>query len=316
MMSTPPAPTLPRRWRHLALVALLAVGATLAGCGGETRDPFQPARLLVFGDESSLLESDGRRHGINGLASDNISIDCSARPIWVQSVAASTGRVFDECNPGGVTPTAFMNAEVDAQVGDVVEQLAAYRLAGPKPGDLITVAVGLHDVLAVHADYVAGSEAAPDAVLRARGERLAGAVNATVQVDGPVALLSTVPDVGRTPHALALPAGQAALLTRLSAAFNSGLRQGIVNDGRRIGLVDAFNLVQVMATRPGDFGIANATEVACDLVRFPLPNCTTDTLMPNASADNWLWADSLRLAPAGHSRLASEARLRLQDNPF
>jgi hypothetical protein len=300
----------------LALAALLAAGATLAGCGGETRDPFQPARLYVFGDETSRLELDGRRHGINGLASDG----CAARPIWVQSVATRTGRVFDECNPGGAPVTAFMPAAfmpiavVNARVAHVAAALADYARTTAAPGDLITVAVGLHDVLDLHHQFAAGT---PEATLRAqaeeRGQQLAAALNAVVRVDGPVALIATVPDVGRTPFALGQPAGHAAVLTRLSEAFNSGLRRGIVNDGRRIGLVDAFNLVQVMATRPGDFGIANATQAAC---RVALPDCTTATLVDGATADNRLWADHLRLAPPAHSRLASEAGLRLQDNPF
>ena len=288
-------PPLPRRWRHLALVALLAVGATLAGCGGETRDPFQPARLHVFGDEASRLEGDGQRHGINGLTSGG-AIDCSARPIWVQSVAASTGRVFAECNPGGAAPTAFMNATVNARVVHVEAALYAYRSADARPGDLITVAVGLHDVLDVLA--AGGSADAQAAALDARGRQLAAAVNATVRIDGPVALLATVPDVGRTPFALTQPAGGAALLTRLSESFNSGLRRGIVNDGRRIGLVDAYNLVQVMAQRPADFGLADATQAACNANVAPLPDCTTTTLVVGATADTWLWADSVRPAPA------------------
>jgi len=301
-----------RHWRRLALVAVVAAGATLAGCGGETRDPFQPARLHVFGDESSRLEPGGQRHGINGLASGG-GIDCGARPIWVQSVAASTGRVFAECNPGRATPTAFMQASEDARVADVVAALARYAATTAAPGDLITVAVGLHDVLDIHAGFPGTGEAALRAEAERRGEALAAALNAVVRVDGPVALLATVPDVGRTPYALGQPAGTAARLTALSEAFNSGLRRSIVNDGRRIGLIDAFSLVQLMATRPADFGIANATQAACATA---LPGCTTATLVAGASADNWLWADSLRLAPAGHSRLAAEARLRLQDNPF
>jgi hypothetical protein len=312
MMPTRPKPlSLPRRWRRLALAAAVAAGALLAGCGGETRDAFQPARLHVFGDETSRLEPDGRRHGINGLTGG--AFDCAALPIWVQSVAARTGRVFAECNPTGATPTAFMRATVGARVADVAAALATYAATTAAPGDLITVAVGLHDVLDLHASFPGTAEATLRAEAERRGEQLAVALNAVVRVDGPVALLATVPDVGRTPFALAQPAGHAALLTRLSEAFNSGLRRGIVNDGRRIGLVDAFNLVQVMATRPANFGIADATQAACSLA---LPNCTTSTLVTGATADNRLWADSLRLAPPAQSRLASEAGLRLQDNPF
>jgi len=272
-------------------------------------------RLHVFGDESSRLETDGRRHGINGLASGG-GIDCAARPIWVQSVASRTGRVFNECNPGAAPTTAFMRASVNARVADVAAALATYAATTAAPGDLITVAVGLHDVLDLHARVEVDGEAAMRAEAERRGGQLAAALNAVVRVDGPVALLATVPDVGRTPFALTQPAGGAALLTRLSESFNSGLRRGIVNDGRRIGLVDAFNLVQVMAQRPADFGLADATQAACNANVAPLPDCTTTTLVVGATADTWLWADSLRLAPAAHSRLASEAGLRLQDNPF
>ena len=62
--------------------------ALLAACGGGTTtyDPFVPTRVLAFGDESSALNPDGTRYGVNGLDAKG-NVDCNLEPLWVQSVA-------------------------------------------------------------------------------------------------------------------------------------------------------------------------------------------------------------------------------------
>ncbi|WP_119352786.1 SGNH/GDSL hydrolase family protein [Azohydromonas sediminis] len=327
MMSSAPAPRCPtarRAWRWLAAVA---VAWLVAGCGGSQVEEFDAQRLFVFGDEMSTINADGtngRKYTINGLTS-TAERDCRLNPLWVQSVASQVGLVFAECNPGAVTPAAFMRATPGARVADVTAALAAYA-GGRAARDLVTVAVGLHDVLDVYAGYNGSNEAALAAELESRGNALATAINGVVRLGGPVVLVATVIDVGKTPYARAEDAavpGRAALLTRLAQAFNSGLRLGIVNDGRVIGLVDAFEQVQAMVSTPSSYGLTNVTGVACnsaatwpDTSPATLLDCTSATLVSGATNDGWLWADLLRLAPRGQARLGSVALSRLSNNPF
>jgi hypothetical protein len=133
-------------------------------------------------------------------------------------------------------------------------------------------------------------------------------------------ILSTMPDQSLTPYALAQKAAftdtdRAALIKRLMTAFHTKLRVTIVNDGTRIGLVLADELVQLMVQFPSSYSHVNINTAAC-LSAAPLPNCTSATLVPGANGSTWLWADGTRLAAGGHSFLGELARQRATGNPF
>lgn len=309
-----------RAWRWLAagITAWL-----VAGCGGGSQvREFDAVRLVVFGDEMSTIESDGRKYTVNGLDSAS-QPDCRLNPIWVQSLANETGRVFAECNPDAKAVTAFMQAATGARTADVASALRAHAGAA---GDLLTVAVGLHDILDAFALYTGSNLATLEASLEDSGRALAQAINAVVRLGGPIVLVSTVPDVGLTPWALAAESSQGgsqAVLTRLTEAYNRGLRQNITNDGRRIGLVDGFDQVRAMVGTPSSYGLTNVVAPACanaaaysNTSPAALLDCTPATLVSGASVTQWLWADTLRLGPVGHARLAAAASARLSSNPF
>src|SRR5690349_20301224 len=115
-----------RRLRH-ACACLVAV-ATLAACGGGTEqfEPFVAGRVFAFGDENSALTPTGRKYSVNGFTTvtnaDGSSVevaDCAAQPLWVQSLAALYGYVFEECNPTGSGVTnGIMRAFAGAKVAD------------------------------------------------------------------------------------------------------------------------------------------------------------------------------------------------------
>lgn len=302
----------------------------LAGCGdGEQVREFRPTRLIAFGDESTLIEGDGRKYTVNYV--DPVSgDDCSRYPIWVQSLTTNFGLVFAQCNPGGVEPTAQMRAVRGARVQDLRGQLADYLAnSAPTEFDLVTVMVGMNDVLELYAQYPVRTEADIAAELRARGESLARAINEVVG-RGPRVIALTVPDIGVSPYALAETLAHAdtnrgALLTRLVSEFNGGMRLKIVNDGRRIGLVFAQEEVSLMARNPSSFGLSVVGRPSCanaatppETSPLPLLACTNAAadLVQGASATTWLWADTLRLGPTGQARLGSIAVDRARNNPF
>ena len=90
-----------------------------------------------------------------------------------------------------------------------------------------------------------------------------------------------------------------------------------------IGLVYADIEIQNMVKFPATYGLVNVVASAC-LASAALPGCNSATLVPAdtvtsaaaATATTWLWADGLRLSPAGPARLGTVAASRARSNPF
>lgn len=310
-----------RRGGRVFQTLLVVASATLLwACGGGTTQEvtFLPTRLIAFGDENSLLTDNGRKYTINALDTAD-AIDCNSNPLWVQTVASSYSFVFPQCNPtNSLTPNATMRAAVGAKVDDVKSQIDAQVANGGFTNkDLVTVMAGANDVLALYGQFPTRTEDSLIADARAAGDRLAAQINRIVGL-GPRVVVSTMPDMGLTPFALAQKAAytdtnRAELITRLSAALNARMRVGIINDGRLIGLVLGDEAAQVMAVAPSAFGLTDAVAAACTTA---LPDCTTKTLVTDATSTTHLWADGTRMGVALHNRIGLLAQQRAINNPF
>lgn len=312
----------PAPWarRCAALLGALALGL-IASCGGGTSqyDPFVPGRLLVFGDETSALDPTGRNYSVNGLNADTGALNCFGSPIWVQSLAAIYGFTFAECNPTFESqPKARMLAFAGAKVDDVGAQVEAQVAAGGfRDKDLATVLAGANDIYEIYAQYPSLGEDILLAEARVRGQRLARVVNRLVDLGAKV-VVSDLPDLGITPFALAQRAlggsiDRAALISRLTSAFNEQLGVNVVLDGRYVGLMQTQLRFQAIARSPASFQLTNITQPMC---ATPPPACTTATLQADTSVAGFLWADDIHIGPAGHGLLASMAIDRAQRNPF
>lgn len=312
----------PRWLTTVRALAGLAALALTAACGGGTtqQEVFVPQRLLVFGDDNSVITQTGRKYSVNGLTSDAAVFDCTLEPIWVQQLAGLYGFVFAECNPNATpNPKARMLAGVGAKVSDVSAQVEAQVAAGGfRDKDLATMLAGGNDVLELYRQYPSLSEATLIAEAGARGRRLAQVVNRLVDL-GVKVVVSDLPDMGMTPYALGERAlggsgfDRAALITRLTVAFNEQLGVNIVLDGRFVGLVQSQLRFEAIARFPASFGLSNITQPICTVA---LPECTSATLVTDAVTGQYLWADDTRLAPGGHAQLAALAADRAQRNPF
>ena len=301
------------------LVAVVGLGL-VAACGGGTSqsDPFIAQRYFAFGDDASVLTATGRNYAVNGLATDG-TVNCNLLPIWTQRMAAFYGFVLAECNPtASAEIKARSFAAVGARVAEVAAQVDAQVAAGGfRDKDISTVLVGVNDIVELYGQFPMRSEAALLADARARGERAASIVNRLVDLGSKV-VVSTIPDMGLSPWALAQRAlftdtDRAALITRLSTAYNEQLGVKLRLDGRFIGLVQLDLQVQVINRSPGSFGFSNVTEAACATA---LPDCTTATLVTNGNASLYLWADGTRLSAGGQAQLGSLATSRASRNPF
>jgi outer membrane lipase/esterase len=315
--------------RNGARKARCAIGALmlalLAACGGGTQvERFVPTRLVVLGDETSLINADGAKYTVNATVSaTDPTLDCKINPIWVQVLANAYGFVFAQCNPTAAAVTAQMFSANGAKVDAIGAQAAQ---AGTFIGtDLVTVLGGANDIIEQYRRFPAVGEEQLAAELEASGTALAARVNGIANAGGKV-LIATVPDMGLSPFAIAEKAAnvdtdRAALLTRLTARFNAKLRANIINDGRRIGLLLGDEMVQIIVKFPTNYGFVNTISAAC-LSTAALPACSTATLepatatAPAATGSTWLWADGLHLSPGGHGQLGALAATRAAGNPF
>jgi phospholipase/lecithinase/hemolysin len=303
--------------RRMTAVGAVLTGALLAACGGgsDRVEPFAPTRLLAFGDETSALTADGHNWGVNGVNATTSAFDCTLNPNWVQLLALRFGMAFAQCPTASLPLAATVQAEAGWKVADVATQVAGVGALGAK--DLVTILIGANDILEQYALYPTSDEATLSDELKARGAKVAGLVNRLADAGGRI-LVVTVPDLGLTPFAIAEKAARAdtdraALLTRLTTAFNKELRLNIVNDGSRIGLVLGDEMVQGIVKLPAGNGFVDVTQVVCTTAP---PACTSATLVTNGQSFTWLWADATRLSAGGHARLGATAEARARSNPF
>lgn len=321
--------------RALGGVAVVAAALVAAACGGgEPTTRFHASRVIALGDESSMLvdtvgDRDARKYSVNATVSaTDQTIVCTTNPIWVQSVAVFYSLVFPECNNAAapvVSPVSRIRAQVGARAGDLTAQIDAQQAESPiQEGDMVTVMVGMYDVIAAYQDYPAVSEPELIARVEAAGAETGRQVNYLTSLGAKV-LLATIFDMGVTPFAVAERAAhadtdRAALLSRLSFRYNAGMRATIFNDGHKIGLILMDEFVTEVATVPGFAGFTNATTGVCDLTKstFVPPStldCTAQTFISGGTA-TYFWADDLHLSATGQSSLGSLALSRAQNNPF
>ena len=304
--------------------------AALASCGGGTyqQQAFVPARLLVFGDESSRLEgAQGLKYSINGISQTTGSTDCTVFPIWTQAVATSYGLTFANCNPNAAFETdAVDNTTINGTVADVVQKVAAFQGGDTFNGnDLVEIWVGMHDIINDYQANATGDQTVLLTDMNAAGVTLANLVN-SIAATGAKVLLLTVPDMSYTPFAWTESQrgdfDRLKLLSDMSTQFNLGLRSNIVNDGSKIGLVLVDDLVRNSTRSPGSFSLIafpNQTPGCIDTA--PLPQCTPDTLRNDpttgqAATSSFMWADPTHLGNVLQGQIGSQAYGRAHSNPF
>jgi outer membrane lipase/esterase len=298
-----------------------ATSVLLAACGGGDQvKKFEPARVISFGDENSVITSSGANYSINGLNAAKTAVDCGLNRIWNQILANSYGLNFPQCAGGATVTNSRILATPSAKVADVKNQIDQFlttdRFAS---NDLVSVLVGQNDLWAQYALYNGSNETSLIAAMEAAGVLYAEQVNRVANAGARV-IVSTMPDQSLTPFALAQKAAntdtdRAALIKRLMSAFHLKLRTTLINDGTRIGLVLADELTQQIVQFPANFSYTNTNTAAC-LSTAVLPNCTSATLVSGADPSGWLWSDATHFSAGGHSRLGEAARVRATGNPF
>jgi outer membrane lipase/esterase len=318
------------RFAARAAAGIVAVAA-LASCGGGTYQvtAFLPARILTFGDESSMLVgAQGLKYSINGVSPATLQNDCTQNPLWTQTLANSYSLVYADCNTNASPYANAVDLTVlNGTVDDVVQKVLAFQAGDTFNGnDLVTIWVGMHDVLN---DYQAngtnGDETTLLSDMKSQGATLGNLVNSIAAAGAKVVLL-TIPDMSDTPFAYVESQrgdfDRLKLLSDMSTSFNLGLRSTIINDGSQIALVLVDDMVSNDVRSPGSFSLINLDNqsFACQ-VTAPLPNCTPNTLNNDPSTGqpanaSFLWADATHLGPVAQTQIGNSAVGRAHSNPF
>jgi outer membrane lipase/esterase len=321
-----------KSWKVWAVrLGACALGvAALAACGGgDTEVEFDPNRILAFGDELSYLETDGRKYSVNAFRITDTStdpdtespteLDCTRNPVWVQQVAAGFGLAFDRCLGAATEATGQVLSQPGAKAADFAAQIAAVQGAALNGRDLALVMIGMNDILELYGRFPNESSSVLLEEARNRGQAYGERINA-LALSGPAVVVLTVPDLGLTPFARAQnetsgDPNRSRLLSQLTEAYNNRMSVTLINDGRLIGLVYADIETQNIARFPSSFGVSNVTAAAC-LDSAVLPDCTSRTLVTDATAASYMWADAVRPSASVQSRLGLLAESRAKNNPF
>jgi len=328
------------RRRMKQSLAAVAAAVLLAACGGGDRlSDFKPVRVIAFGDESSVLDDsaeagNARKYSVNPVFS--ATVDCHTKPNWVQYVAEYYRLYFPQCSkglPAGTPTPSLMLAAPNASVADVKARIDAFLASDALSSrDLVTVYVGVHDVLNQYAAVKAGGDrAAALAAAEAAGALLATQVNRLADAGGRV-LLVFLPGMEYSPFAAAeeqaMP-GAAALLKQLTQGFNQGLLE-IYPDGRKIGVALLDGTVESISRERDDpeyggsyydyaFDFPVNRSACLEANRTPnLLTCTSATAVSAATnrTDRWLWADDTHLSASGQGVLGDLALRIATENPF
>lgn len=247
---------------------------------------------------------------------------CNVPTIWVQTVARAFGKGYHDACPIDAYGNAVSYAEAGATVSQVAAQVAAHR-GELGSGVLVTMMAGQNDILAQY-QLVKGGKAlaSAQADLRALAGTLAGAVNDILSTGAKVVLALT-PDLGESP--LAYTSGEdPTTLAALTKAFNDELyinRLGTVS-GRNLAGYNTVNVTSVSSRSssytyraalcdPAKAVRPDGTVPATDLERARF--CNSSTYVSGGNLSTFIWADSVRFAPVGHSLIGATAAHRAAD---
>ena len=305
--------------RRTALVAACASAALLAACGSSSiESALKPEQLITFGDGYSFVRE--QRYTVNNGTVNNWTLQLLDH--YQKSGSATGGLVsFAE---GNTRIAQHPDAAGNATTPTITEQVDRFLAMGtPKPNDLLLLNGGISDLIVGMAAVRAGTQTPDQFVANARlnGQALAAQVRRLVAAGASHIAVTGTYDLGKTPWAKSI--GQEALLSQASSRFNEALLVALNDQSQHVLYVDAAYYVNLYESSPSSFSFNNATTPVCTSVdagngigigqgQVNSALCTSATLLPDADADRYVFADAVYLTPSAHRQLGTYAYDKLR----
>lgn len=234
--------------------------------------------------------------------------------VWAQDLGNIHGLTITPSNQGG-TDYAQGGARVALPSASIIAgfaqrpatvQIDELLKATPvlNPNALYSVWVGNNDVLqnfgAVAAGQISSTEAAGNVGLAATQTvaQLARLRAAGAQY----ILVANLPDIGKTPFAVANGPAAVAGISQLSSLYNSTLNAALNQLGFQVIRVNTTAMLNEILAAPSAYGFTNSTGVACTTPSAL--TCTTSTLVAPNADKNYVFADGIHPTPATHAIFA------------
>jgi outer membrane lipase/esterase len=330
--------------RHYQFAAALLSAVVLAGCGGSNSTQF--SSVVSFGDSLSDIGTysvgtvkalGGGKYTVNDPTAKNWIELMAAKLNVAAPCPAQTGLDGDPSQGFSVPVTNFSSCTAYAQGGarvtnpvgpgnkalgganavlgqltvPVITQIQNHLAAkgGSFIGnEIVFVLAGGNDVFINLATVGAGgSPTAAVTAMGTAGAELGGYVkNLIVGKGAKHVVVVNLPDVSKTPFAMAQSAETQGLINTMVTTFNAQLQQGLA--GTDVLLVDAYTVSRDQSANPSKYGITNATTPACDLTpaKNPLGSslvCTKNNLIAGAT-ETFQYADTVHPTPFGYKLLS------------
>lgn len=250
---------------------------------------------------------------------------CASNSIWTQVIAHSFGKGYKRACPLEGNGNAETYAVYGAKVAGLTAQVTAASQQGElRDGTLVTIMAGQNDILELYNVVKADSTKKDDAIvdLKARAQAMASTIVGIINTGANVVLALT-PDLGQSP--LGVTSGDAAMLTRLTEAFNNALylrtwpggggNLALVNTLQTIyglvGVVHGVALCDPAKTMRPDGTLVSAVSQGADGLS-PLKYCTNSTsnFVTNGSLSTYMWADDTHFSTLGHVQIGNAGRSR------
>jgi outer membrane lipase/esterase len=301
------------RFRRLFSAALVVASVTtlLTACGsGNTFEPLQPSRFIVFGDSFADIGQAG--------ATARFTVNDSSTNIWALQTAARYGLGVTPSNAGG-TGYAAAGARVSSGANSIATQISSFLAAGAlAKNDVVLIDAGITEITALVNDRrnnVIASDAALNTAAQAAGVAFADQVRRLVAAGGKHIVISNSYDLGRAPYA-SIPSGgtssaagiPAAAVTAAVRSFNDSLKISLASQTDNVLLVDTEGYYNPIIITPsnnlGSGAVSNAA-----VCTTPVANaCTPSTLIAGVSNYNlYFFADDRHPTPAAHRLLGDFA---------
>lgn len=330
--------------RHFHFTAALLSAAILAGCGGDNTPQF--SSVVSFGDSLSDIGTysvgtvkalGGGKYTINDPTSKNwielmaaklnVAAPCPAQtglegapsqgfsvPVTnfsnCTAYAQGGARVTNPIGPGNkaLGGTNAILGQLTVPVATQIQTHLTTRGGAFTGSEIVFVMAGGNDVFINLASVGAGgSPSAAVTAMGTAGAELGGYVrNLVIAKGAKYVVVVNLPDVSKTPFALAQSTETQGLINTMVTTFNVQLQQGLA--GTDVLLVDAYTTGRDQFANPSKYGLSNVTTPACDLTpaKNPLGSsllCTKNNLIAGAT-DTYQYADTVHPTPYGYKLLS------------